>query len=150
MGESVKEIKVGQIWVTKGRHDEPIMISKVGKRIEYRWFDNGKECFDGCNAIDFTEWFDFVADSMSDDDFKRWCMTGSEPKVDNVNHPKHYTSDPSGIECIEITRHRNFNIGNAIKYLWRAGLKDGNSDIQDLQKAIWYINDEIKRLEQQK
>ena len=45
---------------------------------------------------------------------------------DPVNHPTHYTSDPSGVECIEITRHRNFNIGNAIKYLWRAGLKKGN------------------------
>lgn len=69
---------------------------------------------------------------------------------DAVNHPKHYTSDPSGIECIQITRHRNFNIGNAIKYLWRAGLKDGNSDIQDLQKAVWYIQDEIERLEKLK
>lgn len=65
---------------------------------------------------------------------------------DPVNHPSHYISDPSGIECIQITRHRNFNIGNAIKYLWRAGLKDGNSDIQDLQKAVWYIQDEIKRI----
>lgn len=64
---------------------------------------------------------------------------------DPVNHPKHYISDPSGIECIQIVRHRNFNIGNAIKYLWRAGLKDGNSDIQDLQKAIWYIQREIER-----
>lgn len=69
---------------------------------------------------------------------------------DPVNHPKHYISDPSGIECIQITRHRNFNIGNAIKYLWRAGLKDGNSDIQDLQKAVWYIQDEIERLEKLK
>lgn len=69
---------------------------------------------------------------------------------DAVNHPKHYTSDPSGIECIQIVRHRNFNIGNAIKYLWRAGLKDGNSDIQDLQKAVWYIQDEIERLEKLK
>lgn len=68
-------------------------------------------------------------------------------KHDPVNHPKHYTSDSIGVECIEITRHRNFNIGNALKYLWRAGLKDGNSDIQDLQKAVWYIQDEIKRLE---
>lgn len=67
-------------------------------------------------------------------------------KEDPVNHPKHYTVDPSGIECIQITRHRNFNIGNAIKYLWRAGLKESNSDIQDLEKAIWYITDEIKRL----
>jgi Protein of unknwon function (DUF3310) len=65
---------------------------------------------------------------------------------DMVNHPPHYTSDPSGVECIQITRHRNFNIGNAIKYLWRAGIKDDRKQIEDLQKAIFYINDEIKRL----
>jgi hypothetical protein len=66
---------------------------------------------------------------------------------DMVNHPKHYTSDPSGVECIDITRHRNFNIGNAIKYLWRAGLKDEKKTIEDLKKAIFYISDEINRLE---
>ena len=65
---------------------------------------------------------------------------------DPVNSPSHYTADPSGIECIEITRHRNFNIGNAIKYIWRAGLKDSDKDIQDLRKAIWYLQDEINRL----
>ena len=63
-----------------------------------------------------------------------------------VNHPKHYTSDPSGVECLQITRHRNFNIGNAIKYLWRAGLKNEDRHIEDLEKAIFYINDEIKRI----
>ena len=68
-------------------------------------------------------------------------------QMDPVNHPAHYTSDPSGIECITITRHRNFNIGNAIKYLWRAGLKDQDTLIQDLRKAVWYIEDEIKRIE---
>lgn len=68
--------------------------------------------------------------------------------VDQVNNPRHYTSDPSGIECIEITRHRNFNIGNAFKYLWRAGLKDEEKTIQDLEKAIFYIKDEINRLEE--
>ena len=67
--------------------------------------------------------------------------------VDQVNHPEHYTSDPSGIEAIQITRHRNFNIGNAFKYLWRAGLKDEAKTIQDLEKAIFYIKDEINRLE---
>lgn len=66
--------------------------------------------------------------------------------MDMVNNPSHYTSDPSGIEAIEITRHRNFNIGNAIKYLWRAGLKDSSAQIQDLEKAIFYIKDEIARL----
>lgn len=70
---------------------------------------------------------------------------------DPVNQPKHYTSDPSGIECIQITRHRNFNIGNAIKYLWRAGLKNEgltglDKQVQDLEKAIFYIKDEINRI----
>ena len=63
---------------------------------------------------------------------------------DNVNHPKHYTSHPSGVECIEITEHLNFCIGNAIKYLWRAGLK--GEQIEDLRKARWYIDREIARL----
>lgn len=65
---------------------------------------------------------------------------------DPVNHPKHYTSHPSGIECIQITEHYNFNVGNAIKYCWRNGLKDGNSDVQDLKKAVWYLSREIERL----
>jgi len=67
--------------------------------------------------------------------------------VDQVNHPEHYTSDPSGIECIQITRHRNFNIGNAFKYLWRAGLKNEDRHVEDLKKAIFYIQDEINRIE---
>ena len=64
--------------------------------------------------------------------------------ADPVNHPRHYGTHPSGIECIEITRHMNFNLGNAMKYIWRAGEK-GNA-IQDLEKAVWYLQDEIKRL----
>lgn len=73
-------------------------------------------------------------------------------KKDNINHPSHYTSHPSGIECIDIAEHHGFCIGNAIKYLWRAGLKseDGISkkekQIEDLKKAIWYIKREIKHL----
>ena len=63
-----------------------------------------------------------------------------------VNHPEHYNKHPSGVECIDIVRHMNFNLGNVIKYLWRAGLKDGNADIQDLEKAKWYLEDEIKRI----
>jgi hypothetical protein len=68
-----------------------------------------------------------------------------------VDHPPHYTSHPSGIECITITEHFNFNIGNAVKYLWRQGLKQdpGGSEpkrIEDLKKAAWYVNREIERL----
>ena len=61
--------------------------------------------------------------------------------TDEVNHPKHYTEHPSGIQCIEITRHMSFNLGNAFKYIWRCDLK--KNTIQDLEKAIWYIKDEI-------
>lgn len=63
---------------------------------------------------------------------------------DAVNHPSHYTTHPSGVECITITEHMNFNLGNAMKYIWRAGLK-GN-ERQDLEKAIWYINRELQRV----
>lgn len=64
---------------------------------------------------------------------------------DPVNHPKHYTSHPSGIECIEVVEHMSFCIGNAIKYLWRADEK--GAPIEDLKKAAWYINREIERRE---
>ena len=63
---------------------------------------------------------------------------------DPVHHPKHYTEHPSGVECIEITEHMNFCVGNAIKYLWRAGLK--GEQIEDLRKARWYIDREIARI----
>ena len=62
---------------------------------------------------------------------------------DPVNHPKHYTEHPSGIECIQITEHMGFNLGNAMKYIWRADLK--HNVIEDLQKAVWYINREIEK-----
>jgi hypothetical protein len=62
---------------------------------------------------------------------------------DNVNNPKHYTDHPSGIECIQITEHMNFCLGNAVKYIWRADLK--HDAIEDLQKAQWYLNQEINR-----
>lgn len=69
---------------------------------------------------------------------------------DPVNHPKHYCDHPSGIECIEIVRHMGFNIGNAIKYLWRHGKKDPEKTIEDLEKAKFYIEDEIKKLKKEK
>jgi len=64
---------------------------------------------------------------------------------DPVNHPKHYTSHPSGVECIEITRHMGYNLGCVYKYLWRVDLKD--NPIEDLKKAAWYLDDEIKMRE---
>jgi len=63
---------------------------------------------------------------------------------DAIN-PSHYKSHPSGVECITVTEHMNFNRGNAVKYIWRAGEKD--DELQDLKKALWYITREINRIE---
>lgn len=67
---------------------------------------------------------------------------------DAVNHPSHYTAYP-GIEVIQLTEHMNFCLGNAVKYVARAGLKDPSKTIEDLKKAVWYIEREIQRLKEQ-
>lgn len=66
---------------------------------------------------------------------------------DMVSHPSHYTSQVPGIECIDVVQHFNFNRGNAIKYVWRAGYKgDSFQDLVDLRKAREYLAYEIQRL----
>lgn len=66
---------------------------------------------------------------------------------ENVNHPQHYNQHPAGIECIDVIRHYTCDIANAIKYIWRAGLKsdadktDIEKELEDLEKALWYIED---------
>lgn len=65
------------------------------------------------------------------------------PNGPDVTNPPHYTSHKSGVECIDITEHMSFNLGNVVKYVWRAGLK--GDPLEDLQKAKWYIEREIKR-----
>lgn len=70
-------------------------------------------------------------------------MRGGTKKTDAVDHPPHYTQHPSGIECIQITQWMNFCLGNAVKYIWRAGLK--GDALEDLQKARRYLDIEIER-----
>lgn len=79
---------------------------------------------------------------MIDCDCKTYALAVSNIHNDTINHPRHYTEHPSGVECIQITEHMNFCLGNAIKYIWRADSKNG---IEDLLKAQWYINREIER-----
>ncbi len=66
---------------------------------------------------------------------------------DPVNNPRHYKSHPSGVECITVVEHMGFNLGNAIKYIWRADLKA--DALEDLQKARWYIDREIAKRERE-
>ena len=72
------------------------------------------------------------------------CAGPTKSTDDLINRPAHYTSHPSGIECIRITEHMNFCLGNAMKYIWRAGKKD--DIVEDLKKARWYLDREIARL----
>lgn len=70
-----------------------------------------------------------------------------EAEHDPVNKPSHYRSHPSGIECIQITEHMGFNLGNAFKYIWRCDLK--KDAIEDLKKAVWYAQREIAKRERE-
>lgn len=80
-------------------------------------------------------------------DLIRHLSTPNEPEGDAVNHPSHYTAY-KGVEVIQLTEQMNFNRGNAVKYIARAGLKNPATEIEDLEKARWYIDREIKRLKE--
>lgn len=91
-------------------------------------------------------------ENLAKNAFSAYDSQKPTPKQDErVNHPKHY-QHPSGVECITVARHHDFNIGNALKYLWRAGLKQEqgitplDKQIEDLKKAVFYIQDEIQFL----
>lgn len=94
---------------------------------------------------------DIFEDEEPKRDCKAWACEFEPPKdhllkmPEIINHPEHYTSHPSGVECITIAQHENFCVGSALKYLWRRNLK--GRQIEDLKKAIRYIEYEIERLE---
>lgn len=163
----IEHLKVGQLVIRKSDGWKRFITAIEGDQVTHKY--GGKKMGvveDTARASDFLEGFRLpdiseVAQFKKDnpEDFAKYTMGKDQedyqlsPNEDMVNHPPHYTSDPSGIECIQITRHRNFNIGNAIKYLWRQGLKQDvdksahAKQIEDLKKAVFYIQDEIKRLE---
>lgn len=80
--------------------------------------------------------------------FQGWSLIGAarpQPKNDPVNHPAHYTAY-DGLEIIDLTEQMMSNRGNAVKYIARAGLKNPDTEIEDLQKAKWYIEREVQRM----
>lgn len=72
-------------------------------------------------------------------------LTNQPDQPEKVDHPPRYNTNPSGVECIDVVEHMTFNAGNAIKYIWRHGEK--GDAVEDLRKAIWYIEREIARIE---
>ena len=104
----------------------------------------GAPCRQGCD--DDTCHLAVVINGVLDEEEDVGTYYG--PVDDDVNHPTHYTSHPSGVECIQITEHMGFNLGNALKYIWRADLKD--DPIENLRKARWYIDREMNKREREK
>lgn len=104
---------------------------------------------DGVTEITLADWL--AANPNKKEEIRLATSADVEAsQFDQINKPKHYNSHPSGIECIEITQHHDFCTGNAIKYLWRQGLKDGENSVNDLKKAVWYIERKIKQIENSK
>ncbi|MFI0553398.1 DUF3310 domain-containing protein [Streptomyces scabiei] len=97
-----------------------------------------EEELSAAGLAEYMEIIDEVADFMA--------AQSEDQAHDEVNHPAHYTWLPNDIEVIDITELFNFCLGNALKYIMRAGHKH-DEPLTDLRKAAWYINREIERLE---
>lgn len=139
-------------WSHDYRKDDIVLYSvKSSEWIEW----HGGECpiaSDEPAAVRFRNGAVFGFDSCPKDLI--WRHDGDEGDIvayrtvkDLVNHPPHYTSHPSGVECIDVTKHMDFCLGNAMKYIWRAGIKDEAKTVEDLKKAVFYINKKIEMLE---
>lgn len=139
----------------------PEWLDRKGKVINNDWYRCVKSIKDQLFGDDCSEYYhsNSIIDSVKKEGYTEitladWIAANPEkkedaevPQFDPITKPKHYNSHPSGIECIEITQHHDFCIGNSIKYLWRQGLKDGENSVTDLKKAVWYIERKIKQIE---
>lgn len=131
------KLEVGKTYITRNGNAVSIVEHQLGNGWPY--FDENGDNYLSSGLL--------YHDSVCDGDIVREATLSdlTDRWADAVNSPKHYTSHPSGIECIEITGHMGFCLGNAMKYIWRADLK--HDAIEDLRKAIWYINHEISKRE---
>jgi hypothetical protein len=141
------DIAYGYWMGTRGEVANPDTGNILSVRVETG--DGNRPCFKE-EELEFENVYDALskpsdADVVQAHDLIAESLGLKVDKSDSVNHPSHYTSHPSGVECIQVTEHMNFNLGNATKYIWRAGLKS-DDPIQDLQKALWYVEREIQRL----
>ena len=139
----MNDIVIGQLY----KHTPTGIVRKVvvagGDTIAFK--EDATSSYSYCSVEDFKKFW------------KPYKASDDKAHDDKVNHPSHYTwlKDLCGIEVIDITRHLDFNLGNSIKYILRSGHKkeegytDKQKTIEDLKKAVWYLNDEISTLEKQ-
>lgn len=132
-------MKIGVGYTYLNRYSVPVKIVDT--------IESTSHPFMGSNGMSYTESGRIIDDDNVHYDDLVKLDDELEYVPDNVNHPKHYNSHPSGVECIQIVEHMNFCLGNAVKYIWRASRK-GNQ-LEDLKKALFYIKREVERLEKQ-
>jgi hypothetical protein len=89
-----------------------------------------------------------ICDAQVDSIVREACALETCPWPSSIHRPTHYRRHPSGIECIEIVEHMSFNLGNVVKYVWRADEK--GRALEDLRKALWYLTREIEKREKGK
>jgi hypothetical protein len=133
----MREAKLWGMWVHSAAEPEGCWLRNAGERAQV-WVgteDEAQRMVHGGN-IGGSGGLRYTAKKL---------FIGVPSAHDPVNHPHHYTAHPSGVECIQITEHMGFNLGNAVKYIWRADLK--HDAIEDLKKAAWYLAREIERRE---
>lgn len=148
------KVKEGQIWLDAWG-DEVVVESVDYKFVLYSFrHKNGELDKAYYTTTNFEKHHEFVRNKgdvsrkFEANESKEIIVKADGLKIggsDLVNNPAHYKSDPSGIECIQISENWSFCLGNALKYLWRNGKKDGEPSIKDLEKAKWYIEREIDR-----
>jgi len=109
---------------------------------EWRW-DGAKMEWRAKHSMNYKEWAPSPAtlEDLTEDPTITETTSTPDAETDMVNSPPHYKAHASGVECIQITEHMGFNLGNAVKYIWRADEK--GKTIEDLEKARWYLVREI-------
>lgn len=123
---------------------EPALITSVATCVRCEHPVSSHEAGRGCTEIGCDDCF--LVPSGVNGGLEKMPFPGHAS--DPVNHPSHYTR--FGAEVIEITEHLNFCRGNAVKYISRAGLKDPETELEDLEKALWYLTREINRMKKEK
>lgn len=130
-------------WVFFGEPGVGVFNERIPDRDRIIWTHSSKQ------------WVDIDEDNRNT--WGLWAFRQGSPaalkycRYDPVNHPAHYTASPAKcehgtpIECIQITEHMNFCLGNAVKYIWRSSLK--GKPVEDLRKAVWYLEREIERIQ---
>lgn len=129
------------------RVDEVVRAARAGKNVEAQYVGPITQQCGLCGGVTDHIQRDGTLICPCEIPLKERVSATIPIESDPINHPHHYNSHTSGVECITITEHFNFCLGNVIKYIWRAGEKD-NDALEDLKKAQWYLTREILRREE--